>query len=454
MLSEYRVKERGQMYIKHLRELATTFLGLQHKDPNTMKNLGIETKKICNSVLRDCCIEMATSKDDLDLITSTKNYARLLVSHRRLPEEVALKHEQLCSASEESIEESFLMIVPQLVQVIKEIFRDERIPRVQNGLQGVPDEMINKIASDILDAAQAKSTLCLMSEVCKILESLCLNNNDNRSTEAQIQAWGGCAMIPVMLDFLERFFQSIEARKLYKRLEMFSASLRDIMSSPSAFEGSFLDDFHNVAVGLLKFAKFDPSQLVVFELIDPTNSSTTQGNDELKYDKSQDTYSQQFWISKESDDELQLEAVAHVHINGHICIIGAFESLIILPVSCSESIDRVPIAFLSVAVKRERNDSGNLRVTLYSAQKENVRKALQHLENQLGDLVDLKRTEITQSPLKLSSFAKAGTVVRLCLVHKWGTESLVLDKYRNDFVALADSTAGGACVPDPEITGL
>ncbi|KAJ7393453.1 hypothetical protein OS493_006427 [Desmophyllum pertusum] len=30
-----------------------------------------------------------------------------------------------------------------------------------------------------------------------------------------------------------------------------------------------------------------------------------------------------FWISKESEDELQLEAVAHVHINGHIRSIGA-----------------------------------------------------------------------------------------------------------------------------------
>ena len=138
---------------------------------------------------------------------------------------------------------------------------------------------------------------------------------------------------------------------------------------------------------------------------------------------------------------MQLEAVAHVHINGRICSIGAFESLATLPASCSEAIDRVPIARLSVAVKREHDKSGNLRVTLYS-----IKKGLG------ADVVDPKGTEITQSHLKVRSSAKSGTIVRLRLVHKWGSGAILLDS--NDFVALADSTAGGACVPHPEIAGL
>ena len=442
------------MHIEHLRELAVTILGLEHKDLNMMKYLGFEIKKLCNSVLRDCCIEIASSKEDLDLATSTENCASLLEIHKQMSEDLAKKYKHLCLSPEESITGNFLMIVAPFVQVIKEIFRDERIPQDQSGLRGVSDETtFQNIFLHIQEAAQSKSIFRLLSEVCNILENLCLSNNHSRSTEDEIHKWGGSAMILAMLNFLEKYFQTSEARRLCKRLEVISVSIRAIMSNPTAFEGNFLRDFHNVALSLLKFAKFDPSQLVRFELNDPTNSSNTQGNDELKYDKSQETFSELFWISKESEDELQLEAVAHVHLNGHIHSIGAFESLITLPESCSEVIDRMPMASLSVALKREHDESGNLRVSLYATQKKNVRKALNYLENELGaDAVDLKRVEITQSHLKVCSFAKAGTVVRLRLVHKWGSETLVLES--NDFVALADSTAGGACAPDPGIAGL
>ena len=454
-LSEYRVKERGQMHIEHLRELAVTIVGLQHKDPNMIKYLGIEINKLCKSVLRDCCIEMANSKEELDLATSTENYcASVLEMNRQISKDVAMKYRQMCRSCEESITDGFLVIVPELIQAIKEIFPDENVPQEQSGLRGLAEETtLNKIALDIQEATQNKNLFRLVGEVCKILEHLCLNNNHSRSTEDEIHKWGGSVMILAMLNFLDKFFQSTEARKLFKRLEVFSVSLRDILSIPAAFEGNFLRDFHNVALNLLKFAKFDPSQLVRFELIAPTNSLNTQENDGLKYDKSQETFSQLFWISKEPEDELQLEAVAYVHINGHVRSIGAFESVIRLPESCSETINRIPIASLSVAVKREPDESGDLRVTLYSTQKENVAKVLKYLQNELeGDVAGLERAEITQSHLKVSSFQTAGTVVRLRLVHKWGSETLVLES--NDFVALADSTAGGACVPDPEIAGL
>ena len=441
------------MHIQHLRELAGTILGLQHKDPNMIKYLGIEIKNICKSVLRDCCIEMATFKEDLDVATSTENCESLLEVHRQITEDFAKKYKQMCLSPKAYVTANFVMIVPSFVQAIKDIFREGKITQIQSGLRGVSEEStIQTLSLNIQEAAQNKSIFRLLSEVCSILENLCLNNNHSRTTEDEIHKWGGSAMILSMLNFLDKFFQSSEARRLCKRLEVFSVSTREIMSNPTAFEGNFLRDFHSVALSLLKFAKFDPSQLVRFEVIDPTNSSNAQGNDGLKYDKSQETFSQLFWISKEAEDELQLEAVAHVHINGHIHSIGTFESLITFPASCSEALDRIPTDSLSVAVKREHDESGDLRVTLYSTEKENVRKALQHLENELGgDVAGLKRAEISQSNLKVSSFATAGTVVRLRLVYKWASETLVLDS--KDFVALADSTAGGACVPDQEIAG-
>ena len=451
---EYRVKDRGQMHIENLRDLAVTIFGLQHKDPDTMKYLGGEIKKLCDSVLRDCCIEMATSNEQLDLAISTENCASLLKVHGKISTDVVNKYKQMCRSPEESVAESFLMIVPQLVQTIKEIFRDKKNPQAQNGLRGVSDETcFNKIASDIQEAAKNRNIFRLVSEVCKILEYLCLNNNDSRSTEREIREWGGSATIIVMLQFLQNFFQTCEAQRLYKRLHVVSVVIRDMLSNPTAFEGNFLRDFHNVALSLLKFAKFDPSNLVRFELNDPANSVNPQGNDGLKYDRSKETFSQLFWISKESEDDLQLEAVAHVHINGHIHSIGTYEALITLPASCNAVIDSVPITSYSVGLKREQGDTGNLRVTFYATYRENIRKVLNELESKLGAAVaDLKQTEITQSYLKVRSFAKAGTVVSLRLVHKWGSEALVLDS--SDFVTLAGTTSGGACVPSPEIAGL
>ena len=117
------------------------------------------------------------------------------------------------------------------------------------------------------------------------------------------------------------------------------------------------------------------------------------------------------------------------------------------------TIDRLPIDSLSVVVRREHDDSGNLRITLYGTQKEKISNALKYLQNELGaDVVDLSQTDIAPSHLKMRSFANAGTLVSLRLVHKWESEKLVLDS--NDFVTLADSTAGGASVPHPEMAGL
>ena len=447
------------MHIEHLRELAVTIVGLQNKDTNMMKHFEQKIEKLCNSILRDCCIEMATSRKDLDLAISTENCAGLLESYRQIrqiPSDIAEKCQLLFMTrdSESTISADFLVIVPQLVQTIKEIFRDEKVPHQQNGLRGVRDETaFQKMVSNIQEAAKEEKIFNLFCEVSYILEHLCLNNNGNRSTENEIHQWGSSNMIISMLQFLEKFFQSSEEQRLFKRLQVFSFNIRDIMLNPEGFERNFLRDFHNVALSLLKFAKFDPSQLVRFELSDPTNSCHTQGNDGLKYDKSEEIFSQLFWIIKESDGKLQLEAIAHVHIHGHIRSIGAFESLIILPVSCSMAIDRLPIDSLSVAVGREHDDSGNLRVTLSATQKEKISKALKYLENELGtDVVDLSQTDITPSHLKMRSLAKAGTLVSLRLVHKWESEKLVLES--NDFVALADSTAGGASVPDPEMAGL
>ena len=212
----------------------------------------------------------------------------------------------------------------------------------------------------------------------------------------------------------------------------------------------FLRDFYNVALNLIAFSKFDPTRFLRFELKDPCSSADIRGDDVLMYDKSKEIFSQLFWIRKESEEELQLEAVARVHINGDLRSVGAFESEITIPQARSEVIDKLPKPSVCVVVKKKCER--NIRVTLHATQKENVCKALEYLKQELGEeLVDLWKEKIASSHLKLRSFAKAGTDVKLRLIHKWGSQTIGLDSI--DFIALADAGAGGARMPDAKTEG-
>ena len=419
------------MHIEHLRDLAFEIAGLRHQDSDLMKYFGHEVEMLCDAVLRDCCIEIATSKGEVESATQTENFASVLVMKKRLPESVGKTCTRMFSSQEdEFITSSFLCIVSEFIQAIKEIFREEKIQRTLNGLRGVTEEAtLQKITSGIQGAAHDQNIFKLLNEVSYILEILCRNNNDDRQEESRIQRWGNGVMMGDMLEFLERFFQSTEARRLYKRLDLFSVSLRDIIKNPTDFEGSFLRDFHNVAVSLLKFAKFDPSHLVQFELKDPTNSINNQTRDDIKYDMSKETFSQLFWMIKESEEILQLEATAHVHIGGHLLTIGAFEAIIVLPESSSEVVKNAPITSFPVSFKSETDgDSGNLQVTLYSTQKDDISKALEYLQNALsGHLIFSEQTEIKETSLKLVNVARAGTDVRLRLIHRWGSGTIEVE---------------------------
>ena len=458
-LLEYRINERGQMHITHLRELATSILGLNHEDRDMMKYLENEIRNLCRSILRDCCIEIANSKEDMKWASSIENHTNILVTKGIVSNEVSQRYKAMFSSAENVVKDNFLRLVPHLVQAVKDIFRDESIPLSQSGMRGLDEETVTRIASAIQNAAKDKKILSLFIQVSNILEKLCHENNNNpsQSTDEKIQEWGRSVMVITMLDSLEDIFETAgsDPRRLRERLRVASLYLKDIMLDPKAYEGIFLRDFHNLSLSLLKFSKFDPSQLVRFELIDPNDSSNTQSKDLLKYQmflSRRMRFSQLFWINKESEGDLKLEAVAHVHIDGHHRKIGAFESTITIPQACSEVIDKLLNASLPVAVERNYDFWEEIRVTLYSTQKQNVRKALEYLERELGEeVVDLKKEKIAESHLKCRSFAKAGTDVKLRLIHEWGSETIGLES--DDFLALADSRAGGACMPDSETAG-
>ena len=431
------------MHIHHLRELSHRILDTNHMDPELIKHFTDQIQNLCASVLRDCCIEIGRVEDVPP--HEIKNAARVLEIHQKISKEDARKYQQMCSSSSKALTEIFLLIVPFLTQTIKEIFLDEGVSHIQNGLWGLPKSTIDQLASNVLGAVKNRNISKVAGEALNILEQLCLANKGDRSSE-EIKQWGSGGGMLYMLNVLERFFTSREERKLHKRLHDFSGFMKQILLDPTAFDEVSIRDVHNVSLSLVKFARFDPTNLVRFELVDSVaNSSITDNSEDVKYDD-QGSFSQQFLIRKQTDDELQLDARALVHLDGMVRQVGAFRSEIFLPAASKEAFERCQISDLPVAVETQ-SESEKLRVAICGTRRENILKALDLLKTGLGeDEIDWQQTEITASPLTMLTTAQEGTVVSLRLVYKWRSKTIALES--KDFVALVESSpSAGACAP-------
>lgn len=440
------------MHIRHVKELSTKITHC--KNVESMKYFVFKISTLCKTVLRDCCIQLEGCESGIERAALAKNHAVYLEIHRAIPKDIAGKYQQLCSSSKESIIKIFLTVIPHLIQSIKEIFVVKGISEVQNGLRGLSEERLEQFLSKVREAEQTNKIRHLVCALCEILALLCMENCGETSA-SEIVKWSEGLGILSMLNFLKHFFQHCKQDvRLHKRLELFSRRLTEIMSDDVPVDIAdevFVRDFSNVSLSVITFSKFSPSKLVRFELTDSTNapvlSDRENNNVDLQYDRPHETFSQYFEIRKESEDELQLFAVARVHFDGRICEKGAFQSAIVLNASGEEAFDSCIARFADVAtVKLKDKDLDNLRVILCSAQKEKLREVLNVLKRELsGEVLDLRWSPVTQCRLALRTTAsKAGEVVSLRLVYKWGSDALVLGS--NDFEAFAFFSAGADCM--------
>ena len=449
--STYNLTQRGQMHVRHLREYTAKISGLQRTDANLMKYFACQIQSLCNTLLRDCCIELETSAEGVERAASSSSYVHYMEIHRPVPEDIKERYPEIFSSPNESIK-AFVAVVPNLIQIAKEIFVEEEVSEVQNGLRGLPKETIDQFDSSIRNAERNNKVGQLVYDVSRILELLCLKNCNLPSIE--IKKWGENLAVLHMLEVLKPFYKHCKQDvRLYKRLELFSGRLRDIVSEQvDTTDRVILRDFCNVSLSLVNFAKFDPSKLVKFELINSTNVALTFHSESVEYDSSLDTFSQRFHLKKKPGDELQLCVVACVHIDGQISKKGAFQSVIVINPSGEEVLNRCVVHLVDVAaIKLEEQASDVLRVCLCSTKKQKLLEALDDLEKKLGtDLVETKQ-EVSNSHLKIRTVNTEQTVVSLRLVYKWGSEAVSLDS--KDFLTLADSSAGGTCIPEVHLVG-
>ena len=455
------------MHIRHLRELGVKIQELKREDVDLMRYFTDKIKSLCKTILTDCCIQLARSAKEAERAASSEEHANYLDVCQKISHDTASKYQQMCSSTKEPIATNFLDFVPDLIQDIKAIFRDQMIPDVQNGLRGLSKDTLDRLASQLREAERESKIRQLVCEVCKILEELCVNNCDNQHPAVLIRKWGESLGIWSMLEFLQSFFQkSPEDVRLHKRLELFSRCTRDIMSDVVDADHVFMLGFYDVSFSLVHFAKFDPAKLVRFELTDSANSPVTWGSEGIRYDCQNDTFSQLFCFRKDEEGELLLRVVARVPVKGkiHDGQIGAFQSVIRLPVCEEKTFDtcfetcktRVAVSDIAVTKVHVNKDSQNIQVVLCSTQKLKLESLLDDLreEPELQELVDWKESQVTPCHLTVRTVVstKPETVLRLRLVYKWKSEAVFLDS--EDFVAHADPSAGSAAVPEVRFKGM
>lgn len=442
------------MHIRNLREFTT-----KKADAGLFRTL-------CMSVLRDLCIEMECSAEGVERAASSTNHADYLLinnsaeirqpneNRRPIPEDIASKFRQVCSPSYEPCLKTLLSITPYLIQNVKEIYVDCGSTEPQNGLRGLTKDKIDAFVSNVQKAEQEDNFSDLVYEMSQILEQLCIENRDNQS-KAEIMEWGERLEIGQMLRSLNRFFQhSQQDIKLYMRLDLFSRNLRVIMTGRVRSDQVYihLHDFCNILLSLIGFARCDPSKIVRFELVDSQNVPLSFHNESVSYDEFENTYWQKFYITKESENELQLYAVARVHVNGQTCEKGAFQSEIVLNAANEEAFDKCVIGIADVAVmKLKDKHQGKLNVVLCSTEKEKILELHIALKRELREgLHAIRKSDITRCYLKLSSI-KPSRKLFLRLLYKWESEAVVFES--KDFKTVAYCSFGSACTPEIRLPG-
>ncbi|XP_022777901.1 uncharacterized protein LOC111319372 isoform X2 [Stylophora pistillata] len=440
---DYKVTKRGQMHIRNLRELAVKITGLKvpHGD---LKKFFIEKIQIlCQAVMRDCCIQVENSSEDIDRASSSGDYAKHLELRKKISKRTAAKYQGLISSKDESVMTTFLEIVPDLIQGVKAMFGAQKIPPAFNGLRGIDERTLGPMASKVRESQENNKIKKLICHICEIVEKLCeLNCNSNNPPEHVRKLGQSLAILP-MLDILQLFFLKCpEEIRLLKRLELLSVCIRDIISDEIEVNEATMRDFFDLSVSLIQFAKFDPARMVRFELSDSNKPSVPCQKGGLTYETDSDTFYQEFVVENEIEQDLLLNAVAVINVEGrtHKIGTGAFKSTIILPASEEEAFDECCTSFGSTVSVRKLKDqnSSNFRVVLCSTVKEILSRVLVALKRNLKDEVDWKGSEVAACKLTISTRAiePPKTSAKLRLVYKWKSAALRLES--QDFIADTD----------------
>ena len=268
------------------------------------------------------------------------------------------------------------------IKLVKEIFTIEAKLDSQetlSGLWGLQKEVLQQSTETVWNSLEEDSSSgVIVSELCSVLERLCLKNSGGRSSE-QIHKLGECLAILDLLSILAPFMKTTVGSKLKKRFESVAVFVRRIVKNPRVVEDETLQYFAKITLTLVKFAAFSPAKLVQFEA-NPLLCPNLCRKQNLSYDSDQEMFSQTFEVAKGTEDELELEAIALVQIHRTTQTrLGAFKTEFLLKQEENEKLEELrrkcKELWIMIKVKAEKPDK--TRVTPFSKRKkklESIRK--------------------------------------------------------------------------------
>ncbi|KAJ7388571.1 hypothetical protein OS493_036938 [Desmophyllum pertusum] len=118
--SDYKVTQRGKMHIRNLRELAVKISDLKIKNAELKTYFSGKIQDLCKTVLRDCCIELERSVEDVERVASYQSYGNNLEIYPQISKGTASKYKQyVFFRLKNRWLNIFLAIIPHLIQDVQ-----------------------------------------------------------------------------------------------------------------------------------------------------------------------------------------------------------------------------------------------------------------------------------------------------------------------------------------------
>ena len=411
----------GRLHIQHLRDLAFKIICISIEDTDLNRFLWEKTRRLFTSILREACIEMSSEEQKLENCLSSERYLIFVVQERQLPNELERQLRQFFTESGTCrfLQQRVMEIIAKFIQLVKEIFTVEAkldSQEILSGLWGLQKEVLQQSTETVWNSLEEDSSSgVIVSELCSVLERLCLKNSGGRSSE-QIHEWGECLSIVNLMSILAPYLKTRKMSKLKKRVESLALFAHRIVKNPRIVEDETVQYFARITLTLIKFAIFSPAKLVQFEA-NPLLCANLCKKQDMTYDSDQEVFSQTFEVEKVTEDKLEMEAAALVQIHRtQPTKLGAFKTKFLLKQEEHEKLEELLRMSndLSIMIKVKTEQPDKTRVTLFSKRKEKLERISQ------------SQVEISYCPLYICSSADHEKVVTFTLLYRMGEDHIAM----------------------------
>ena len=416
---EQHVSKRGEMHIENLREFEGNLVGVIDERCSKAESINERGKCLISSFLQDCCIQTMTNADTVASCEPTQSLVSL-TSKGYLTREVHEKLKQFFSEPSCSNFQTISNLVPSLVQMTKEIFRQlEENPKL-DGMWGLFNKDVEKVNEVVKEAIECTKIARLMVIMFDLLGKLCHQNMSLMAVEEKdIKDMVEFCELRSLLQLTEEFMKDGEGLKLKKRLEIKGKRLFSIMNGDD--NGIYLvRDLGNLAFGLIEFARFRASHIVSFNVT--VNETLLIAPYGVNYDEDQRVFVQSFQMMTTKETQ-SVFCQADVNAEGFCKTVGTLRSEIV-----SKDIEKIKKDF--------QTGNPSIRVVFH----ENHDKMLVHgtsqrkmdeITQRLRQTFDCSDTRVLQSP-KLNLLSVSDQP-RFDLFYHYGDEGIF---YQGDGMAI------------------